>query len=98
MESLETPLRIFVPSPDLPTIQENPETPTFGIPMMLVGIGIAGIVVVATGIFLWRMFTTEEKIPNNEIIPIDEPMNQPDDEEGDDPTALNLRSRKVNRE
>ena len=95
MESLETPLRIFVPSPDLPTIQENPETPTFGIPMMLVGIGIAGI---ATGIFLWRMFTTKEKIPNNEEIPIDEPMNQPDDEEGDNPTALNLRSRKVNRE
>ena len=58
MESLETPLRIFVPSPDLPTIRESPETPTFGIPMMLVGIGIAGIVVVATGIFLWMMFTT----------------------------------------
>ena len=98
MENLETPHRIFVPSPDLPTIQGSPETPTFGIPMMLVGIGIAGIVVVATGIFLWRMFTTKEKIPNNEEIPIDQPMNQPDDEEGDDPTALNLRSRKVNRE
>ena len=92
MENLETPHRIFVPSPDLPTIQGSPETPTFRIPMMLVGIGIAGIAVVATGIFLWRMFTTKEKIP------IDDPMNQPDDEEGDDPTALNLRSRKVNRE
>ena len=98
MESLEIPHHIVVPSIDLPTIQESAETP---MPMMLVGIGIAviAIMVVGTGIVLWKMFASKKKPPNDEEIPIDEPLTNSDDkEEGDDPTALNLRSRKVNRE
>ena len=46
MESLETPHRIVAPSPDLPTIQESAETP---MPMMLVGIGMAGIAIMVVG-------------------------------------------------
>ena len=62
MESLEIPHRIVVPSIDLPTIQESAETP---MPMMLVGIGIAviAIMVVGTGIVLWKMFASKKNLP-----------------------------------
>ena len=65
MESLETPHHIVVPSPDLPTIQESAETP---MPMMLDGIGIAGIaiMVVVTGFVLWKMFASKKNPPNDE--------------------------------
>ena len=106
MDSLRDTRRIFDLdldrfSPDLPAIQEIPENPTmfenlWNKPMILVGLGIA-VIVVAAGIVFWKMFTTNEEIPNDEKIPIDEPLIKPDDEEQSDPTIV-LRNRKVKRE
>ena len=87
-------------SSNLASIQENPENPTlfensWNKSMMLIGLlSIAGIV--AAGILFWKMFKTNEEIPNEEEIPIDEPLIESDDEEQSDPTLV-LRNRKVKR-
>ena len=75
-------------SPDEPAIEENPTMPDnlWNKPMMLVGLGLAGIAMIATaGIACWKMFAPNDEISNEEPLIETEPR------------TIALRNRNVNR-